>query len=365
MRPGQTSRRSPSGLAIVEEGSLRIAPILSLPRLLADLGTDPGPLLVAQGIDAALFEDPENTIPFADMGQLLNACVLQTGCPHFGLLIGEHVGIESLGVVGRLASVAPNLGGALRSLILYLHLHDRGAIPSLWVCADKAILAYTVYQPDVTGVDQIYDGALAITHNILRTLAGPGWKAAEIRFSRARPGDPEPYRRMFRTRLIFGAAYSAIVFPAACLERPLGGANPQTQQRIMAEIAALEAHGAGDLVAQLRRVLRRILIAGPGPGSTSLQQIASLFAVHRRTLNRRLKARGTSFRELIDASRYDIARQLLRDTRMPIVEIATALEYADAAAFSRAFQRWSGSPPSAWRKAQACARLDTASSAAA
>jgi AraC-like DNA-binding protein len=52
----------------------------------------------------------------------------------------------------------------------------------------------------------------------------------------------------------------------------------------------------------------------------------------------------------VEETRYHIARQMLRETDLAIVEIAAVLDYADAAAFARAFRRWSGTTPAAWRK---------------
>jgi AraC-like DNA-binding protein len=82
---------------------------------------------------------------------------------------------------------------------------------------------------------------------------------------------------------------------------------------------------------------------------TSLEDIASEFSMQPRTLNRRLQAEGTTFRELINDARFEVARQLLKGTRMRIADIALALGYANTSGFSHAFQRWSGTPPSEWR----------------
>ena len=82
---------------------------------------------------------------------------------------------------------------------------------------------------------------------------------------------------------------------------------------------------------------------------TSLAQIASEFSMQPRTLNRRLRAEGTTFRELINKARFEVARQLLKSTKMQIADIALALGYANASGFSHAFQRWSGAAPSEWR----------------
>ena len=77
--------------------------------------------------------------------------------------------------------------------------------------------------------------------------------------------------------------------------------------------------------------------------------ISRLLAIPARTLRRHLAVQGTSFRELLEEVRYEIARQLLADTDLSTAEIADALHYADASAFTRAFRRWTNSPPAAWR----------------
>ena len=77
--------------------------------------------------------------------------------------------------------------------------------------------------------------------------------------------------------------------------------------------------------------------------------IARQLHIHERTLNRRLQEEGTSFRHELDFVRYEMARQFLAESAIPIAKIATALNYADVSAFNRAFKRWTGMTPSQWR----------------
>lgn len=90
---------------------------------------------------------------------------------------------------------------------------------------------------------------------------------------------------------------------------------------------------------------------------TSLEEIAGEFSMQPRTLNRRLQAEGTTFRELISEARFEVACQLLKVTRMRIADIALALGYANATGFSHAFQRWSGVAPSEWRSSDRNSRM--------
>lgn len=329
----------------VHEGTVRVSPLTVVPQMLREWGIDPSEITTDVGLDLSLFDNPDNMIPFTALGRLLKWCAARTRCPHFGLLVGQHGGAATLGLIGLLAQHSANVGLALRSLILHLHLHDRGAVPTLSVQQGVVVLGYAIYQEGVEGSDQVYDGAIAIVFNIMQMLCGATWLPTEVLFSHRRPGDIEPYRSFFQTPLRFDMEQTALVFPAQWLDRPTPDADPSLCRQIEQRIVALEKLDNSDLAGELRRVLRVMLITHRG----SLGQVAELLSMHRRTLNRRLEELGYTFRRLVNEVRYDIARQLLENTDMPIAEIAATLDYSAPSAFTRAFSQWSGMPPAAWR----------------
>lgn len=351
MVPGMVCSELPpealAQLAAVTDGAIRIGPLLGLPALLRDLGQDPAVLYRDAGCDLSRFEDPERIIRFSVGGRLLARCASATGCPHLGLLLGERTGLDALGLVGRLVEHSPTLGAGLQSLVLKLHIHDRGAVPSLTIEGERVFFGYAIYQPGVEGTRQIYDLALGIAVNLLRRLCGRGWSPSEVLLSHSRPLDIEPFRRFFRAPVRFDSERSGLVFPRHCLARPLPAADAELYRLIETRITQLESSGGNDLVEQLRRVLRNLLLAG---SRGNVDQVAEIFGLHRRTLNRRLRARGLTLQDLTEEVRCDIARQLLGETGLGVVAIAAVLDYADAAAFTRAFRRWSGTTPAAWRR---------------
>jgi AraC-like DNA-binding protein len=99
----------------------------------------------------------------------------------------------------------------------------------------------------------------------------------------------------------------------------------------------------------MKRAVSRVLRARVIFPNPSLEEIANELSMQPRTLNRRLQAEGTTFRELISEARFEVACRLLKVTSMQMGDIARALGYANAAGFSHAFQRWSGAAPSEWR----------------
>jgi AraC-like DNA-binding protein len=80
------------------------------------------------------------------------------------------------------------------------------------------------------------------------------------------------------------------------------------------------------------------------------ERVARMRLVDRRTLSRRLRAEGTTFRQLANEAKFRVANQLLADTTMSVTQISEVLGFSELAAFTHAFRRWSGTTPSAWRR---------------
>jgi AraC-like DNA-binding protein len=331
------------------EAAARVGGVQAIPAVLRGLGADPAKVFADAGVDLALLDNPENQISFADRGRLMRQCMTATGCLHFGLLVGKHSGLHQLGLVGLLVKYSPDVGTALRSLVRYFHLRARGAVVTVTLEGDAAALGYEFYHRQSEASDQIVDGALAFEFNIMRTLCGATWKPIEACFAHREPADVGPFRRFFECPLSFDAGRNALVFEASWLNRHMPTDDPTLRALLLGQIDALEATHGIDLTAQVRSVLRTALLTR----HASAEQIAALFSVHPRTLARQLQACGTRFQALVDEVRFEIARQLLEQSAMDVRDVAAALNYADASAFTRAFRRWSGWTPAQWRAERA------------
>jgi AraC-like DNA-binding protein len=322
---------------------VRIGTVLAIPDVLRSLGADPAEVLAEQGLEPALFDSPDNRISQAVRSRLLAHCAARTGCPHFGLLMGQQAGLHSLGLVGLLAKYSPDVATALRSIARFVHLHSGGAALELTVDGEQTVLALGL--PDFAAADQLGDGGVALLLNIMRSLCGRSWAPAEALFAHRRPDDVEPYRRFFDAPLRFDAGHYGLVFATHWLDRPLPDVDPELSRLLQQQVDALEARHGDDFPAQVRSVLQSALVTG----DASADSVAALFSMHSRTLHRHLVGYGTSFRELVDDTRFEIARQMLVDSSLDVRHIADMLGYADPSAFTRAFRRWSGTTPALWR----------------
>jgi|SRR5450631_1625245 AraC-like DNA-binding protein len=114
-----------------------------------------------------------------------------------------------------------------------------------------------------------------------------------------------------------------------------------------------EMNGPTSFADQVQGVLHNMLRGG----TATADAVARLFAVPERTLRRRLAKEGKALQELINETRYDLARELLQNTKLQVAEIAATLQYADPNAFSRAFRSWAKVSPRQWRAARAAGEI--------
>jgi AraC-like DNA-binding protein len=328
--------------------TLRVGGALGILAVLRELGIDPMGVLRDAGIDPQIFDNPDNLIAYRTRGRLMACAVQRTGCPHFGLLVGQRMNLQSLGLVGLLALNAPDVRTALRGIATYLHLHARGAMLALEVDQSLAILTYDICEPDVPAANQIGFGAVAMMVNAMRAICRPAFEPVEARFACRPPADIMPFRRFFQVPLRFEAEHYALVFSSEWLQQPVQGADAELRRVLQLQIDSLEARYAPDFPETVRGVLRSALFTGHG----RIEEIAALFSMHGRTLSRRLEECGVGFQELVDEVRFEIARQMLKETSLNVSRIAEALGYTSASAFARAFRRWSGVTPGVWRLAK-------------
>jgi AraC-like DNA-binding protein len=321
----------------------RIGGLVRLPARLREFGVDVERLLNDLELDPHLFESADATIRYRDAGRLLHAAAERSGYPTLALMQGQDWSLADAGLVGALALNSPTIGAALESLAVHHHLNGQGGCIFVRRRGDTAEFGYAIYIQDVPHVEDLYDVVVSVGCNWLAELCGRGWEPTEVLLARPQPRDPGPYRRRFRTRVLFGSEVCAVRFPAHWLARRIEGANPK--ERLRLERLARNSDRV-DLVEKLRRSLRIALISGVSSGDA----LAGLLAMNHRTLNRRLHAQGVSFRDILEEVRYDVARHLLTTSALPIDDIAAALSYASASPFVRSFKRWSGQSPGQWRR---------------
>jgi AraC-like DNA-binding protein len=321
-----------------------VGALTAVPGLIRELGADPGAVIAAAGLDPGVLDSPSHRIAYESIVRLLDEATERTRCPHFPLLAGGAWHLSDLGPVGELIRHSPTLGQGLDEFVVHQHLNSAGAVAFVLQREGFVDFGYAIHVSLPGRTAATYSMALAAFASCLRDICGHSWKPSEVLFPHAAPHDVAFHRRYFGAPLRFNAPFCALRFPTALLAQPIEGADPR---RLRAARARALAAGRATIEHAASRALRTLLLHGKGSGD----EVAQALAMHRRTLNRRLGAAGTTFQKVLDRVRFAVAKQLLGDTELAIPEIATALGYSDYVSFTRAFKRWAATTPGAWRKA--------------
>ncbi len=326
----------------------RVGALTELPRLLSEMNVDPDALLASLGLDRAALSDIEGRLPFPVVSQLMLKCGEVAGRDDFALVLGASSQLHHLGIIGNLLSTAPDLGSALAEFVANHPRYVRGAGVYLTDWADGEILiGHRVYSPGLRGAALFSAAALAFGRVVFAELNGV--EPIRVLFSLPPPTDLSPYRRTFgRAKLVFEAEHFGLVYPRSALAKPI----PTADAFVHGEIRRFAAERWNFLEPDILDRVMRVLVPSVLAGTPSLARTADLLVMHPRTLNRALQARGFSFRDAVNEARFEMASQLLRDTRVSVGSLAQILGYSEVSAFTRFFTSMSGLPPSEWKQRQ-------------
>lgn len=192
---------------------------------------------------------------------------------------------------------------------------------------------------------------LVMLHGLLCWLAGRRIVLTRLDWAHPRPAHADEYRRMFSPLQRFEAPATAVWFDARVLQAAVlvTPAGLKAFLRDAPQSVFLKQVIATGLSDQARRLCRSAL--DQGAAAPTLAMLSRTLDLSAATLRRRLEDEGVSWGQLKDEVRRDLALQHLADGRLSVGEIADRLGFNDASTFYRAFRKWTGSSPGAWRSA--------------
>lgn len=295
--------------------------------------------------------------PVDHITRLWRAAAQLTQDPCFGLKAGSQVGPASFNVVSFIVQSAPTLRQALGVVQKYQRLiSDAGRFQLLPGQADSWVV-YHPNQGDLAFSPHQIEAILAAFVSFARWLTPMGLQPNLVRFSHARMGPLAQYREVFSCPVEFDQAYSGLLVDNDLLDRPLPQANAQLaqvhEQHAALHLSALSRSG------QVDQVVKAWITAHLGPPLPTRQEAANALGLTERTLARRLQAHHTSFVQLLDQVRSDMAKEQVGQTQRPMQDIAHLLGFASLSPFYRAFDRWTGMTPGRWRDQQGRFRKST------
>jgi AraC-like DNA-binding protein len=312
------------------------------------LGLDGDALLAAAGIPRGALDDPDARLAAGQADALWRAASLASSDPLLALRAAAATPFGAYRVIDYLGVTAATVGEGLRRVAAYFPLIDpRGRLRVLEEPQGTAIVFTAAAGGALPAPAEEY--TLGVVWSRARHAAVKAPRLAEVRFSFARPADAREHARVFGIEPVFGAPAAALVLPRAEWNAPTRMNDPALFALLERHARALakDAPEGEELAARVREA-----IAAELPGrEPSVAAVARRLATSARTLQRRLGGAGSSFARLVDEVRRERAEGFLRARDVSIAEVSWLLGYSEQSAFTRAFRRWTGRSPTAYRRA--------------
>lgn len=323
---------------------------LAMVRTAEARGFETRDLLTAAGVSRATVEDPDARIPGPTVLALWSALRERTGDPALQLAAPTSLPIGAYRVVEYLIDASATVGAGVNRFARYFGLIADAMDLAIEEQGEERRLRVAL--ADGGAVPALYvDYVFAAFVGRVRMRIRPDLRVLRVDVRHPEPPDPAPYTACFRAPVHFGAAADRLCFDLAEWNAPMEHADEALARLLEEHACMLAARAPAPLdafVAEVRSALTAAL-----PEDAQAAAVARRLNVSVRTLQRRLVDAGTTFRDVADDARRGLAEAYLADPRVSIAEVAFLLGFSDQTSFNRAFRRWSGATPGAWRRSAA------------
>lgn len=272
--------------------------------------------------------------------------------------LGSQLSAATHGPLGFAALSAPTLGEAL-DVMGQLHSARNTTVITETLLTDSH---YLLRITDTTGFADfarwVMEVLMKIVEELLSSILGhPVGSNVKIAFSHSAPDDAEELTAAYGSSVTFDAPANTLAVPLAWrqLPSPLYDKSVYRANVIKCRELIAAREQSGSVAFSVRSQLsnhfdQQMLYEGPPGPPPTLDQFAQTMHMTPRTLIRKLQREETAYKDVLEELRRDYAQRLLKDPRLKVADVAEVLGYREPANFGRAFRRWFGTSPAAWRR---------------
>ncbi|MDX1696132.1 MAG: AraC family transcriptional regulator, partial [Ketobacteraceae bacterium] len=305
--------------------------------------------LTGQGISAtrmlegSSYSDPDafqqdcELISAADYCVFIRNALALTGNPALGLTRASQVSLGDFDAYGYAIMSSDSLGAAASIGMEFWMLSGSLLDIETRVENDVAVFEFTPRIPMDDVLPYVAEESMSVIYQLCHFLVGNKFAATEVDFAYPEPVYAAEYHKVFDCPLRFSAPNNAIRVPTAVLNEPLIMSSPQVAALCKAQCDALIKNLS--VHDEFVESLRRFLIDAK-PDFPTVDEMAERLHISARTLRRRLQERDTTYRDLLDEIRLELAQQYLRDTQLSIDQIAALVGFEETTSFRKAYKSW-------------------------
>ncbi|GAA3367485.1 AraC family transcriptional regulator [Streptomyces sannanensis] len=324
---------------------VRNAALNSYVELSQSLGIDPRVLMKRVGLDPIGLAIQDRWISGVAVAQLLELSAATSHQEDFGLLLAERRRFSNLGPISLVIREEPDVRSAVELLIRHEHMYNEMLRSRLSEANGLATLKVGLELSEAMAARQAMELAVGAFHRVLRSFLGTRWQPVSVCFTHSAPADPATHRRIFGPVVEFDREFNGIVFYASDLNAPNTMSDPLLRTYARQYFDAIAVSRDTTVLDRVRDLIEVLLPTG----RCSIEQVACSLGVDRRTVHRHLAASGETFSSVLNATRTQLAEQLVANPRRSLTEISGLLGFSAPSAFSRWFSERFGCSPRQWR----------------
>ena len=315
-------------------------------EMVDEFGGSSAQLIESTGVSRALLSDGDALIPYTLFCHLVETAVRQVGRPDFALeLARRRMQTNYAKEIKVYVLAAQTLRQALEGLLIHLRTRTLGIDYSLEIDGGIACFSRMLPPREATRFPQGTILVMASLYLLLRESSGNRLQLTSVSFAFKDPGLSADLKAFFRCPVQFDAEADSLNFPARFLELDI-----PTQDAGLRDLAAdylrmRRLEETGDFVDLVKSLISRNLAAG----RPDIEALSLRIPFRSRTIQKKLNESGTSFSELLNEVRFELAESLLLESDIPITFIAQRLCYQDISAFSKAFRKRYDLSPRQWK----------------
>lgn len=309
-------------------------------------GGDPAAVLELANLDPGDIGQRDRYIPLRNAIAAVEDAAVILDMADFGRRLALRQSIDILGPVGFAARTAATVTDAFVILDTYMSAYSPGIATRISPHPDPALGRFefdfllTPRPPQAQAIEL----ALGVTLRALHLFLGTTYRPVAVHLPHPALGTKADYRSYFGCPPHFNEPIAGFSVRATDLQRPLAH-DPVAHQLALNYLSTTLGPDTRGLADTVSSIIRQLL---PTTNLTA-EVVARQFGLHPKTLRRRLAAEGTTFAELVDQTRRDIAHRLLFDTDLSLHQICSHLGYSEHSVLTRSCKRWFNATPTAYR----------------
>lgn len=330
-------------VAMVDAGILHL-----FPELVREHGGDPELLLRRARIDPAAILNRGALVEYRAIVHVLRNTAAELSCADFGLRLASIQDCDkALGPMGVVVRNSQTVGQAIEYCCKHIHAYSLATRTRLEPQrANHQVLRVEILLDGVPDAHQTMEHALMLASQHIIKLTEGAARVREVLFTHEPQSPPQISRSLFGCEVRFGQRMNGIVLGDADLRQPIVRPDARILEMATSFIEARFPNSQPPLRASVRSLVLEYL---GGEGCT-VERVAEELCLHPRTLQRRLRAEGTSFDDVKDQVRRDLALRHITQGDLSLTCVAGKLGYAETSVLTRSCYRWFGATPGQLRR---------------